>query len=282
MTPILILLTALGFGAGDFLAGLASRKTAALTVSLFSQLIAAALAAACAFLLGGAPGASGLLWGLAAGVMVGLGIVRYYRGLTQGAMGWVATVMGVFSAAVPFFIGIALGERPSVVAIMGVVTVAFALFLVIRRKQGDSSARSPSPAALAGVWDGVLAGVFFGLSFVFLGQAKEENPLWPVSMVMAGSIPPMLLLWFLRSPEESGSSGRWGLIAATGVCQGIGFTAFALAVLDGYVSIVSVAGALSPVATSLLAFGVLCERLTRVQVIGVLVALAGIVCLVIG
>ncbi|MFQ3670549.1 MAG: DMT family transporter [Verrucomicrobiia bacterium] len=282
MTAILIVLTALGFGAGDFFGGMASRKVAALAVSLFSQLIAGALAAACAFLLGGAPTVSGLLWGFAAGLMVGFGIVRYYHGLTQGAMGWVATVMGVFSAVVPFLIGTALGERPSVMAIMGVVTVTFALFLVIQRKHDNSPDRSRSPASLAGVWDGALTGIFFGLSFVFLGQSTNDNPLWPVSMVMVGSVPPILLLWLLRSPGGAISSGAWGLIGATGVCQGLGFTAFALAVLDGYVSIVSVAGALSPVATSLLAFGILCERLTRVQVIGVLVALVGIVCLVIG
>ena len=58
--------------------------------------------------------------------------------------------------------------------------------------------------------------------------------------------------------------------------------AFALAVLDGYVSIVSVAGALSPVATSVLAFAFLCERLTRVQAAAVGLALAGIVFLVLG
>ncbi len=282
MTPLLILLTALGFGAGDFLAGLASRKAAALTVSLYSQLLAAVLAGLAAVLLGGAPTLSGLLWGFAAGLMVGFGVVRYYQGLTRGAMGWVATVMGVFSAAVPFFIGIAIGERPSGIAIFGVLAVTVALLLVIRRNEGRQEAGGRPQGGFNGIADGVLAGIFFGFSFVFLGQGTTDNPLWPVTMVLAGSIPPLLLLWILKATERSGLSSAWGLIAATGVCQGLGFAAFAIAVMDGYVSIVSVAGALSPVATSLLAFGILCERLTRIQVVGVMVALSGIVCLVIG
>ncbi len=182
-------------------------------------------------------------------------------------MGWVATVMGVFSAAVPFIIGIALGERPSGIAILGVLTVTVALLLGIRRNEGRQEVGGRPTGDLTDIVDGILAGIFFGCSFVFLGQGASDNPLWPVTMVLAGSIPPLLLLWTLKAPERFGLPNAWGLIAATGVCQGVGFTAFALAVMDG---------------SSLLAFGILCERMTRIQVVGVMVAVSGIVCLVIG
>ncbi len=283
MIPFLIVVTAVGFGAGDFLAGLASRKAPVLTVSLYSQLVALGLAALAVFFHGGVPELSQLLWGFAAGLAVGLGIVRYYRGLTRGAMGWVATVMGLFSAMVPFVIGVGLGERPSGIAILGVFTVIVALVFVVRRKtRRPGEPRERRGAHLAGIGDGILAGTCFGVAFVFLGTASTGNPYWPVFMTLAGSIPPLLVFRFLTTREQGSPAGSWSLIVATGVLQGLALIAFAFAVLDGYISIVSVAGALSPVATSLLAFWVLCERFTRIQTFAVGMALAGIVCLVLG
>lgn len=284
MTGLLILLTALGFGAGDFFGGMAARKVSATTISLWSQLVAATFAGVLAVLFGGAPSVSGLLWGFGAGLMVGFGIVRYYHGLTRGAMGWVATVMGVFSAVVPFVIGVVLGERPSLPAIFGVVAVMGALLLVIQRAEPKGPADPTQSGGLDGMWDGVLAGICFGLSFVFLGRGVDDNPFWSVWMVLAGSLVPLLFLWWNQRPGSGSACGAltWALIVVTGLCQGLGFMAFAIAVIDGYVSIVSVAGALSPVATSLLAFGVLCERMTRVQVAGVMAAMVGITLLVVG
>ncbi len=290
MTPLLILLTALGFGAGDFLAGLASKKVSALTVSLYSQGVAIGLATLAVIFLGGAADPAAVGWGLAAGIAVGLGIVRYYHGLTHGAMGWVATVMGAFSALVPLVVGIALGERPSLVAVAGVLSIVFALFLAIRRngraKRGEAamdahSLRLPR-RQVTGIADGAVAGTCFGFSFVFLGLASSGGPLWPVLMTLAGSIPPILFFRFRNGNRHVEAKGVWPLIVAVGLCQGLAFTAFALAVADGYISIVSVAGALSPVATSLLAFMVLCERLTRRQAVAVGVAIAGIICLILG
>ncbi len=290
MIPLLIVLTALGFGAGDFLAGLASKKVSALTVSLYSQGVAIGVAAVSVFFFGGAPDPAAIGWGLAAGIAVGLGIVRYYHGLTHGTMGWVATVMGAFSALVPLGVGMALGERPSGLAVMGVFIIVAALCLVIRR---NGKARNPSPggiietdeerhARLAGVGDGVVAGTCFGFSFVFVGLASVEGPYWPVLMALAGSIPPILVFRLRKAGLAGERKGVWPLIVAVGICQGLAFLAFAVAVADGYFSIVSVAGALSPVATSLLAFIVLCERLTGRQMVAVGVAIAGIICLVLG
>lgn len=288
MMPLLVLLTALGFGAGDFLAGLASKKVSALTVSLYSQGVALGLAALAVIFLGGAPNPAAVGWGLAAGIAVGLGIVRYYHGLTHGAMGWVATVMGAFSALVPLVIGTALGERPSLLAIAGVLGIVVALFMTIRRSGSgirrisgiDATSPGKPQRPVTGIADGVVAGTCFGFSFVFLGLASVGGPLWPVLMTLAGSIPPILFIRFRNGNCHVEAKGVWLLITAVGVCQGLALFAFVVAVTDGYVSIVSVAGALSPVATSLLAFAVLCERLTRRQVVAVGIAIAGIICLI--
>ncbi len=203
-------------------------------------------------------------------------------------MGWVETVMGAFSALVPLAAGIALGERPSVLAVAGVLSIVFALSLVIRRNGGRKPGESSTDAdavrthkrQMAGIADGVLAGTCFGFSFVFLGLASTGGPLWPVLMTLIGSIPPIMFLRFRNGNRNDRGKRVWRLIVSVGVCQGLAFIAFAVAVADGYISIVSVAGALSPLATSLLAFAVLCERLTRRQAVAVGVAIMGIICLI--
>ncbi|MCC5834873.1 MAG: DMT family transporter [Opitutales bacterium] len=278
MTSLLFgFLTAVGFGAGDFFGGLASRRLPVLTAALYSQFFAAIFLFLIALLWGGPVGGGDLLWSAAAGIMGGLAIVRYYRGLACGIMGWVAALVGMLSALVPFVVGVGLGERPTLLAAFGVFTVVGSLIFVTR-KRGQKLRSMP----VKGLADSLFAGVCFGFSFIFLGQSEAENPLWPVSVLLAASILPVLFSQ-LRSrlfPRLCISS--LAPLFAAGLGQGFGFLAFALAVRDGLVSVVSVAGALSPLLTALLARCFLSEILSRRQTIGLVVAMAGIVLLVLG
>lgn len=281
MSLLFGLFTALGFGAGDFFGGLASKKSSAMAVSFYSQLTAAALIGFIALFLGGNPTLPGLLWGSAAGVAVGLGIIKYYRALSAGTMGITATVMGIFSALVPFAVGLMIGERPSLIAIAGVSVVISALILVTGRDAGHSGSKSRSEI-IRSLFDGMIAGVCFGFSFVFVGFATTVNPLWPVFATALGSLPPVLIVQMIRNGSWPVIGGSWRVTVLAGACQGFGFIAFGLAVLDGLISIVSVAGALSPIPTALMALAVLGERLSQKQLAGIIVALIGVVFLVIG
>ncbi|MCC5942251.1 MAG: DMT family transporter [Balneolaceae bacterium] len=285
MSLLFGLFTAIGFGAGDFFGGLASKKSPVMSVSLYSQCTAAILIGMIALFLGGSPDLHGLLWGAAAGIAVGLGIIKYYRALSGGSMGITATVMGVFSALVPFVAGFMIGERPSGVAITGVIIVIGALVLVTGGEEDQEEQPHPdkrSSAKRTGLYDGVIAGICFGFSFVFVGLATTVNPLWPVFATAAGSLAPLLIVQLFTSGAWPGIGSSWKTTALAGISQGLGFIAFGLAVLDGLISIVSVASALSPIPTALIALAVLGERLSQKQIAGVAVALVGVVFLVIG
>jgi drug/metabolite transporter (DMT)-like permease len=285
MSLLFGLFTAIGFGAGDFFGGLASKKSPVMSVSFYSQFTAAILIGIIAIFLGGNPDVHGLLWGVAAGVAVGLGIIKYYRALSGGSMGITATVMGVFSALVPFAAGLMIGERPSWIAIAGVMIVIGALVLVTGG-EGDQDVQSHSEkrssARRTGLYDGIIAGICFGFSFVFVGLATTVNPLWPVFATAAGSLAPLLIVQLFTSGAWPGIGSTWKATVLAGISQGMGFIAFGLAVLDGLISIVSVASALSPIPTALIALAVLGERLNQIQVAGVAVALVGVVFLVVG
>jgi drug/metabolite transporter (DMT)-like permease len=68
-------------------------------------------------------------------------------------------------------------------------------------------------------------------------------------------------------------------VAAIGLCDVAANTPFALASGRGLLSLVSVLGSLYPVMTLILAHVLLGERLTRTQIWGVGIALAGVVAL---
>lgn len=278
MTSLLFgFLTAVGFGAGDFFGGLVSRRLAALTVALYSQFFAAVFLLCAALIWAGPVGVGDLLWSAAAGLMAGLAIVRYYRGLACGVMGWVAAIVGMLSALVPFVVGLGLGERPTLLAAFGVLTIVSSLIFVTR-KRGQKLRSMP----VKGLADSLFAGVCFGFSFVFLGQNEAENPLWPVAVLTVVSVLPILFIQLRSCPDARAGLASWLPLVLAGLGQGFGFLAFALAVREGLVSVVSVAGALSPLLTALLARCFLREILSRRQTIGLVVAMAGIVLLVLG
>ncbi len=68
-------------------------------------------------------------------------------------------------------------------------------------------------------------------------------------------------------------------IVAIGLCDVAANALFAVASRHGLLSLVSVLGSLYPVATLFLAFALLGERLTRLQMLGVATALAGVAAL---
>jgi drug/metabolite transporter (DMT)-like permease len=285
MSLLFGLFTAIGFGAGDFFGGLASKKSPAMSVSFYSQFTAAVLIGMMALFPGGTPDLNGIFWGFAAGIAVGLGIIKYYRALSNGSMGLTATVMGVFSALVPFAAGMMIGERPSWVATAGVLIVIGALVLVTNRKDetGKSTSTHHNPNYdKTGLYDGIIAGICFGFSFVFVGLATTVNPLWPVFATATGSLAPILAVQLVKSGAWPSIGSSWKITVLAGISQGLGFIAFGLAVLDGLISIVSVAGALSPIPTALIALAVLGERLSRRQLGGVAVALIGVLFLITG
>ena len=87
-----------------------------------------------------------------------------------------------------------------------------------------------------------------------------------------------LLRMLRRKTLRVGS--RWlPAVLAVGLCDVAANALFALASGRGLLALVSVLGSLYPVMTVLLAFVVLHERLTRVQLAGIGVALAGVAAL---
>ena len=142
----------------------------------------------------------------------------------------------------------------------------------------DSSTPNP-PRVRAWLWPSLLTIFFYGVwglqSKIIVGRISPwmNQVLFPV-----GLLP--LLVWILLSRRARGGINNLkGVIAAlvTGILGGAGNVAFFVALArGGRVSIVVPMTCLNPLVTVILAYFFLHEKLTRLQVTGLVLALVAI------
>lgn len=271
---VLAILSAVAFGAGDFLGGLASRRSSPLRVVVVSQLYGLSLVAV---ILPVFPpdtySAVDLMWGGAAGMSGGAGLVALYRGLSRARMGVVAPVAAGVGAIVPAVYGLLSGDRPSVIALSGVGIALTAIFIFGRRSgppRIEAGRIGPSglPEALA-------AGIGFGAFFIFLSNSSADSGIWPLVGARIGSL---ALLWLLLAALPGTISVRAEtnpLVMGAGLLDVVANALFLYATRSGLLTLVAVLSSLYPAATVILARVVLSERLSRSQLGGVILAMAG-------
>ena len=119
------------WGAADFFGGIQSRRLPALTVAFWSQLAGALGLAIALGIEGVRPNATGVAWGLAAGVGSGCALVLFYRSLAEGTMSIVAPISAC-GAVVPVTAALLTGNRPGTLAALGVLATVTGVVLVSR------------------------------------------------------------------------------------------------------------------------------------------------------
>jgi uncharacterized membrane protein len=265
------LAAALLYGSSDFGGGLAARRFGSLRVTVIGSAVAAVLAWTALLVVGGpGPSLRPVAWGLVSGLAGGVGTLVLYRGLARGQMSVVGPLSAVGAAVVPVLAGIALGERPSLVTVAGVVVALPAIVLVaasgsVRGKLG------------AGLVDGLVAGVAFGVLFIGLAQAGQHDGLWPVASEQTGALlitlavavksrqPLRIPVRDLGLPVLAGASG----MAAT--------LAYFYATHFSMLAIAAVLVSLYPGVTVLLARALLHERFSPAQRAGLGLATLAII-----
>lgn len=289
MVTVLGLLSALAYGAADFLGGAASRRNTAFTALLVSLPVGLALLFLSAIAAGGTPTVSGLLWGLAAGMAGGTGLIAFYRALARGPMSVVAPVSALAAAVLPVVVGTAHGERLNAGALVGVALCLVAIGLVSMESSGATASAGPRPTGLRRLFDSgpvmaAVAGAGFGVLFVLLKQAGPDSGLWPlVASRGAGLAVLLMMVAALRvRPSGFGDRALLALAVASGVLDSAANVCYFLAAQQGMLSLAAVLASLYPAVTVLLARTVYSERLRVIQQIGMAVAVAGIALVTVG
>lgn len=275
MAIVLALLSALSYGISDFLGGIFSKKASPWQVAVVAQMSSTTCNALAALFIGGRPQASDWGWGALAGFCAGIGAVFLYRGLAGARMSVVAPLSAVGCALVPVAVGLATGDRPSMLAAIGIVCAFPGMYLI-------SLVVDEDPTHRGGVVDGILAGLGFGLLFVFLGQMNDDAGLMPLALAQAFAVLGVITMAVTlrqafvprtRAPWRAVVMGPLGA-AATGC--------FLYATHHGLLSIVSVIAALYPAATVVLATVVLRERIHARQGVGLAFAVAAVTLVALG
>lgn len=291
MAILLGLLVAIFYGSGDFFGGLAAKRTATVTVVIGSFGLSAVLllAVTAGWSLVGTPPTptTADLWlGVGVGLVGPMAIGLLYRGLATGRMSVVAPITAVVAASVPVAWGLANGERPGAIALVGVAVALVAVVLIAGAPAHDDHPEdAPVKPAAQVVPAAALSGLGFGVVYVLLGETSSDAGLWPllVSRPLSVLITSAFALALASREGYAGRTsviprrGAWPLVAGAGVLDITANALFLAATNAGLLSIVAVLSSLYPASTVVLARIFLGERLHRVQVVGLVLALAGIV-----
>ena len=280
MSVVPALLSSLLWGVSDFLGGTATKRLRAAAVVGGSQAIALAVLLAFAALTGELGGIAGhpsrLLPGVAAGVIGSTALAAFYAALAEGTMGVIAPIAAM-GTLLPVVVGLARGEAPSALQLVGIaVAVAGVVLASGPELSGGASAR---PLLLA-----IGAAVGFGSVAILLAKGAAHGGVGVLGTVLTMratsttlmAITAACLLATGRLSAGMPSRRDLLLLAAIGLGDMGANASFGVSSQGGLLSVVAVLGSLYPIVTVLLARQVHDERLTRIQVVGVVAALAGV------
>jgi len=273
MLSLLALASSAFWGTSDFFAGVKSRTIAPVAVVAVTQ--GCALLALSAILLVRHTGlsrsfmGSGLLWAVAAGLAGAIGLACFYTALAAGTMGVVAPISSL-GALVPVFLGLLTGEQPSATAWVGIAIAVTGAALASGPEL--TGAVPPRPVVLAAV-----SATCFGAALYCLDRGARYallETLWGMRLTSVA----LFLVAGLVVRSVGGTRARdLPALAVIGLGDVTANGLFAYSSSKGLVSVASVLGSLYPVATLFWARVLLGERLRRVQAIGVVLTLVGVV-----
>ena len=285
LTLALSLVTAVSYGVSDFLGAVGARRLKVLPGTAVTYGFALLTLLVMLPIIGGAWSGETVLWGGIAGAAAIVGFLAFYAALAAGPMSLASPLIAVVGSLVPVVIALLLGERLPVLAWIAIVLAlgGGALISVTRGGRGTGIPRKTVGLSL-------LAGLGLGSSIAALDQAPHDSGVTAavveitVGVVLLG----VLLLAARVSARSRGAlamldeeqeadripsrSRAWAASAVGGVLLGVANGVLLLALQSGSLAVVSVIVGLYPVATIILARVVYREKLTIVQLGGVVLA----------
>jgi drug/metabolite transporter (DMT)-like permease len=268
------LISAFTWGAADFSGGIASKRTNVYGVVIGAEGFGMVVFLVLAFAFREpVPSWQTWLWGMASGLSGGFGLLLLYRALSSGRMSVAAPVSAVIAAIIPVVVGAFVDGLPGMWTFAGILLAIGAVWFIAQSEGAGGNAA----VRLNEIILPLLAGVVFGMYFVFMHQASRVAFFWPIIASRLASTAGILAYALLtRQPWRPGRK-IWPLIALSGILDVSGNAFYVLAGQVGRLDVAAVLGSLYPGSTVLLAGIFLHERLNRTQFAGILAALTAIV-----
>lgn len=276
MAVLLAVTAAAGWGAADFFGGdVSRRRTSVFVVIALSELLGLALVAPVLLWRGVPPPADPrLLLAAAAGIAVTAELSLIYLALSRGDA-FITAPVGALGAAIAITVGIARGDplNPMIAAGLLIAVVGGGFSAWSSGGRGSRATRAQTAAVCIG------AAAAVGVMLTCFRAAGRLDAYWATAIehaataLSAGCVALAAGRWS-RRPTLPGVSQLPALARVAAVGVG-GDLAYAVASHRGALSTVSAVSSLYPVTTILLARMLQARRTTRIQLLGITLALAG-------
>jgi drug/metabolite transporter (DMT)-like permease len=218
-------------------------------------------------------GAADVAWMLVSGLGNAVGLLLEYTALRHGKVGIVTPVTsteGAIAAVLAVVAGEALGAASAV--LLAVVALGIVLAGVAPDEPALEERRSGA------FWLAALAALSFGVGIFATGHLSASLPVgWAV-------LPPRLVgvvivtIPLALSRRLTLTRSALPLVLTTAILEVVGFACFAVGARDS-VAVAAVLGSQFAAVASVAAYVFLRERLTRLQLVGVVLILAGVAAL---
>ena len=179
----------------------------------------------------------------------------------------------------------ALGDRPGALVGAGIALAIVAIVLLGQESaHPDHPAPKPRQAGLpAGMWHALASGVAIGCFFLLLARTRPEAGLWPLVAARVAGIPCFAAIVARQRrvvPDAARLACGWCI--GGGVLDMLANVLYLLATRYGSLAVAVTLVSLYPASTVALARVVLKERLSRLQVLGMVGALVAVLLIVQG
>jgi drug/metabolite transporter (DMT)-like permease len=273
MASLLALLSSAMWGTADFFAGRLSKKHHPFAVlglsQVFGLLVGIFIVVVSGSWQGKVTGFDGfLIPGTLAGIFGYIGLACLYEGLSTGRMGVVSPISSL-STVIPLAYALITGDVLSAITLVGVVIALIGVFCASGPELSQGLPLKPLFLAL-----GAAAG--FGLALTFIAIGSQSSALLTMVSMRATTFFVTISLAIKFKTTGNFSKKDMPLLFFIGGADFIANLFLGIATTKGLVSVAMVFGSLYPIATAVLAYKILQERLQRVQYVGIALAVAGV------
>lgn len=274
MASLLALLSSLLWGSADYFAGNLSKRLPTMVVLGINQAFGLLFGLFLILVTGGwiSPSLESdgyFINGALAGLCGYVGLLSLYAGLSTGRMGVVSPISSL-SVLIPLFFALVIkGDQLSTPVMMGVAAAVIGGFLASGPEISQGLPFRPVLLALG-------AAMGFGSALTFMAIGSQEDSLMTMTTMRATTFF-ISVAFFLQRGNFGGASKRdIPLLAGIGIADFSANLLLGVATTKGLVSIAMVLGSLYPIATAVLAYIFLHERLHKAQYLGIALAVGGV------
>jgi drug/metabolite transporter (DMT)-like permease len=273
MASLLALLSSAMWGTADFFAGRLSKKHhpfAVLGVSqIFGLVVGILIVVVSGSWQGKVLGFDGfLIPGALAGLFGYIGLACLYEGLSTGRMGVVSPISSL-STVIPLAYALITGDVLSTITLVGVAIALVGVFCASGPELSQGLPLKPILLAL-----GAAAG--FGLALTFIAIGSQSSALLTMVAMRGASFFVTISLAIKYRTTGKFSKKNMPILIFIGAADFLANLLLGIACTKGLVSVAMVFGSLYPIATAVLAYKFLHERLLRVQYLGIALAVIGV------